>query len=59
MSKTVTFSVTTKYVKETVDLQELGIDEDLDDKEIKRAVEDFFRDWLWNNVSFSYIIDED
>ncbi|MGA3599032.1 hypothetical protein [Lysinibacillus agricola] len=59
MSKTVTFSVTTKYVKEAVTLQELGIDENLDDKEMKRAVEDFFRDWLWNNVSFSYIIDED
>ncbi|MGY3186180.1 hypothetical protein [Lysinibacillus sp. TE18511] len=59
MSKTVTFSVTTKYVKETVNLQELGIDEDMDDKEMKRAVEDFFRDWLWNNVSFSYIIHED
>ena len=59
MSKTVTFSVTTKYVKETVTLQELGIDEDMDDKEMKSAVEDFFRDWLWNNVSFSYIIDED
>jgi len=55
MSKTVTFSVTTKYVKETVSLQELGIDY----KEMKRAVEDFFRDWLWNNVSFSYIIHED
>lgn len=59
MNKTVTFSVTTKYVKETVNLQELGIDEDMDDKEMKRAVEGFFRDWLWNNVSFSYIIDED
>jgi hypothetical protein len=59
MSKTVTFSVTTKYVKETVNLQELGIGEDMDDKEMKRAIEDFFRDWLWNNVSFSYIIDED
>lgn len=59
MSKTVTFSVTTKSVKEVVTLQELGIDDDMDDKEMKRAVEDFFRDWLWNNVSFSYIIHED
>ncbi|MGE7950875.1 hypothetical protein [Lysinibacillus xylanilyticus] len=37
----------------------MGIDEDMDDKEMKRVVEDFFRDWLWNNVSFSYIIHED
>ncbi|MFB7159697.1 MULTISPECIES: hypothetical protein [unclassified Lysinibacillus] len=59
MSKTVTFSVSTKQVKEAVTLQELGIDEEMDDKAIKKAVEEFFRDWLWNNVSFSYIIDED
>lgn len=56
MGKTVTISVSTKYVKETVTLQELGIDENMDDKAIKKAVEEYFRDWLWNNVSFSYII---
>ena len=56
MGKTVTISVSTKYVKETVTLQELGIDENMDDKTIKKTVEEYFRDWLWNNVSFSYII---
>ncbi|PZX05762.1 hypothetical protein C7437_102226 [Psychrobacillus insolitus] len=56
MGKTVTISVSTKYVKETVTLQELGIDENMDDKAIKKTVEEYFRDWLWNNVSFSYII---
>ena len=56
MGKTVTISVSTKYFKETVTLQELGIDENMDDKAIKKAVEEYFRDWLWNNASFSYII---
>lgn len=32
MSKTVAFSVTTKQVKEAATLQELGIDEDMDNK---------------------------
>ncbi|MEG0258397.1 MAG: hypothetical protein RR595_03340 [Lysinibacillus sp.] len=59
MSKTVTFSVTTKYIKEEIALQQLGIDENMDDKEMKEAVEEFFKDWLWNNVSFSYMIEED
>ena len=36
MGKTVTISVSTKYVKETVTLQELGIDENMDDKAIKK-----------------------
>ena len=37
MGKTVTISVSTKYVKETVTLQELGIDENMDDKTIKNS----------------------
>ncbi|MEY9976294.1 hypothetical protein ABH968_001239 [Lysinibacillus sp. RC79] len=36
MSKTVTFSVSTKQVKEAVTLQELVIVEEMDDKAIKK-----------------------
>ncbi|MEK4093587.1 MULTISPECIES: hypothetical protein [unclassified Viridibacillus] len=56
MSKTVTSSVTIKYDKEEVTLQELSIDKNMNDKAMKKAVEEFFRDWLWNNA---YMIDED
>lgn len=61
MGKTVTFSVSTKYegstVVEKVTFEELDIDEDMDDKAIKKAVDERFRDWIWNNISFSYCID--
>lgn len=58
MGKAVTFSFSTKYVKETFNLQDIGIDENMDEEATKKAIEGFFRDWVWRNVSFSYIIEE-
>ena len=59
MGKTVNFSVSAQHMKETVTLQKLGIDEDMSEIAIKKAVEVFLRDWVWNNVSFSYVIKEE
>lgn len=59
MNKTVTFSVSAKNMEETISLKELGIDENRSETEIIQAVEAYFKEWVWNNVSFSYVIDEE
>lgn len=58
MGKAVTFSFSTKSVKETFNLQDNGVDENMDEVATLIAVEEFFRDWVWRKVSFSYIIEE-
>jgi hypothetical protein len=65
MGKTVTFSFNTKYEgsseKETFTFEKLGIDEDMDDKAVKKVIDEFFQAWVWNklNISYSIVIDED
>ncbi|AST91221.1 hypothetical protein BC6307_07980 [Sutcliffiella cohnii] len=59
MTKTVTFSVSTMNLKETIALKELGIDEKRSEIEIKQAVDAYFKEWVWNKVSFSYVIEEE
>ena len=59
MGKTVDFSVSAQHMNETVTLQKLDIDENMSDIAIKKAVEEFLRYWVWNNVSFSYVINEE
>lgn len=59
MTKTVTFSVSAKNMKETIALKDLGIDEKRSEIEIKQAVDAYFKEWVWNNVSFSYVIEEE
>lgn len=66
MGKTVTFSFSsTKYegteAKETFTFEELGIDEDMDDKELKKVIDEIFQAWVWDklNISFSIVIDKD
>ena len=65
MGKTVTFSFSTKYegsrVKETFTFEKLGIDEDMDDKAVKKLIEEFFQAWVWDklNISYSIVIGED
>ncbi|MGY3715790.1 hypothetical protein ACWE42_09730 [Sutcliffiella cohnii] len=46
-------------MKETIALKDLGIDEKRSEIEIKQAVDAYFKEWVWNNVSFSYVIEEE
>ncbi|MFS0881787.1 hypothetical protein [Metabacillus niabensis] len=61
MSKTVTFSIRTTDLNSTIEqtftFEELNIDENMSNKEIKKAVDDIFRVWVWDNISFSCVID--
>lgn len=54
MVKTVTFSVGTKYEgsseTETFTFEKLGIDEDMDDAEVKKEI---FQAWVWDNLNIS------
>ncbi|MGG3892061.1 DUF7167 family protein [Metabacillus fastidiosus] len=65
MSKTVTFSINTKYedseITEKFTFEQLGIDKDMDDKAVKKAIDEIFEAWVWNklNISYSIVIDED
>lgn len=63
MSRTVTFSVSTKYdyprETEIFTFEQLGIDESLSEKEIKEVIDRIFQAWMWDklNISFSIVID--
>ena len=67
MGKTVTFSFSsTKYegieATETFTFEKLGIDEDnINDKALKKALDDIFQAWVWDklNISYSIVVDED
>ncbi|MDQ0227819.1 hypothetical protein [Metabacillus niabensis] len=58
MGKAVTSSFSTKYVNETFNLKDIEFDENMGEEVLQKAVEEFFHDWVWRNVSFSYIIEE-
>ncbi|MEC2076325.1 hypothetical protein [Metabacillus fastidiosus] len=57
MSKTVTFSINTKYedseITEKFNFQQLGIDEDMDDKAVKKAIDEIFEAWVWDKLNIS------
>ena len=66
LDKTVTFSFnSTKYegteATETFNFKELGFDEDLDDKALKKEIDRIFQAWVWDklNISYSIVINED
>ncbi|GKU84129.1 hypothetical protein [Niallia sp. NCCP-28] len=65
MGKIITFSVDTKYEDsretETFTFEKLGIDEDMDNTELKKAIDEIFQAWVWDklNISFSIVIDEE
>lgn len=66
MSKTVTFAFSSTEhedieAKETFTFEKLGIEEDMDDKALKRVIDDIFRAWVWDklNISHSIVINED
>ncbi|WP_368657096.1 hypothetical protein AB3Z07_13835 [Metabacillus halosaccharovorans] len=63
MGKTVTFLVSTNSegstLKETFSFGELGIEDDIDDNDEKKIIDACFKDWVWNNISYSYIIEKD
>ena len=60
MRKTVTFSVSTKYKDsmetETFTFEELGINEDMDDTEVKKIIDEIFQAWVWDRLNISYSI---
>ncbi|MGA3603085.1 hypothetical protein [Lysinibacillus agricola] len=65
MGKTVTFSFSsTKYkgtdATETFTFENLGINEDMDDKALKIEIDRIFHAWVWDklNISYSIVIDE-
>ena len=65
MDKTVTFSFSsTKYkstdATETFTFENLGINEDMDDKALKIEIYSIFQAWVWDklNISYSIVIDE-
>lgn len=62
MGKTVTFSFSTKQedstVVETFTFEEIGIDGIADEEDRNKRVDAIFREWVWSNISYSYIIEE-
>lgn len=65
MGKTVTFSFGTKYTDssevETFTFEKLGIDEDMDGRELKKVIDGIFQAWVWDklNISYSIVIGEE
>lgn len=57
MVKTVTFSVGTKYEgsseTETFTFEKLGIDEDMNDTEVKKGIDEIFQAWVWDKLNIS------
>ncbi len=61
MGKKVTFSFSsTKYegteATETFTFENLGIDEEMDDKELKIVIDKLFEAWVWDKLNISYSI---
>jgi len=61
MGKTVTFSFSsTQYegteATETFTFEKLGIDENMNEKELKIVVEKLFEAWVWDKLNISYSI---
>lgn len=66
MGKTVTFSFSSTKYKGTVEtetftFEELGIDEVIDDKVLKKVLNEISKAWVWDklNISYSIVIEED
>lgn len=65
MAKTITFSFTSHGFKgteatETFAFEELKIDENLDEKELRVEIDRIYEAWVWHklNISSSIIIEE-
>ena len=59
MSKTVTFTVDTKYqdtIQETFTYTQIGLDEHQHNGEINEEIEKIFNNWLWHQLNISYSI---
>lgn len=61
MAKTVTFSfASSNYVgieaTKTFSLKELGIDEELNDENLKIEIDKLFQAWVWDKINISYSI---
>ncbi len=59
MYKTITFAVDTKYkdpIQETFTFEQLGIDEQLSDIEMKKQIDFIFKNWVSNRLNISYSI---
>lgn len=66
MGKTITFSFNSiRYegtgATETFTFKHLGIDEDIDDKALKREIDKKFQAWVWDqlNISYGIVINEE
>jgi len=65
MKKIITFSFSTEYEgsgeEEVFTFEELGIDENMKDKEIEKVLDKLFHDWVWDkfNISGGIIITKD
>ncbi|MGM0845760.1 MAG: hypothetical protein ACQEUT_12345 [Bacillota bacterium] len=61
MDKVINFSVSTtgknSEIQQTFTYEELNIDESLSNKEIEKRVHEIFKVWIWDNISFSCVID--
>jgi hypothetical protein len=66
MGRTVTFSFnSTTYqgtgATETFTFKQLGINEDIGEKALKREIDKKFQAWIWDklNISFSIVVEEE
>ncbi|MFF5994734.1 hypothetical protein AAGS61_08220 [Lysinibacillus sp. KU-BSD001] len=64
MSRTVTFSVDTKYedrIEETFTFEQLGLDENTAIETVNKEIEEIFKAWVSYqlNISYSIMIDTD
>ncbi|MEA0553231.1 hypothetical protein U1P98_22180 [Lysinibacillus irui] len=59
MYKTITFAVDTKYndpIQETFTFEQLGIDEQLSDIEMKKQIDYIFKNWVSDRLNISHSI---
>ncbi|MEA0562506.1 hypothetical protein AB1J28_11195 [Lysinibacillus irui] len=59
MYKTITFAVDTKYndpIQETFTFEQLGIDEQLSDIEMKKQIDFIFKNWVSDRLNISHSI---
>lgn len=59
MHKTITFAVDTKYedpFQETFTFEQLGIEEQLSDIEMKKQIDFIFKNWVCHRLNISYSI---
>lgn len=57
----VTFTVSTGFVgsrkTDTYTLEQLGIDESLEGEELEKELEEAHKEWIWDNIDTSFIIE--